>query len=83
MIKVPVTIGFDQSQTIGLMEIDETKLPKDPNFVFAIGYRITHLEDIDVDALVYNGRYDLKVLSLTSDSAYAAYLKQAYTNTND
>jgi hypothetical protein len=28
MIKIPITIGFDQTKTIGKATIDETKLPE-------------------------------------------------------
>ncbi len=36
-IEVPVTNQFDQSQVIGYLRVEKSKLPKVPNYLFAIG----------------------------------------------
>lgn len=39
MKTIPVLINFDYTKQIGTMTIDETRLPKNTGFHFAIGYK--------------------------------------------
>ena len=60
-MKIPVTIGFDHTQVIGFLEIDEARLPPRPDFHFALGYQALD-----------GGGYKLLTVSLIADAQRAA-----------
>lgn len=60
MIKVPVLRKFNFDDIIGTLEIDETQLPANFNFVFSLGYSVTE--------------HELYCVSLMTDEEYLAYL---------
>lgn len=61
MITVPVLLEFDEGQEIGTMQLDETKLPQRPNYVFAIGFHMAT-------------PHRLMCVSLVNDKKYLEYL---------
>lgn len=67
MIRVPVILDFDYEKVIGFMEVDESQLPKSPDFVFSFGY---HLKDIN------SFEYSLKCISPIPDNKYVSFLEQ-------
>lgn len=73
MIRVPVLLNFDYDKVIGIMELDETQLPKNPNWVFSLGYLATDAEVIGEKVNVT--AYKLFTVSLQSDESYMEYLK--------
>lgn len=73
MITIPVLLGFDSTQLIGTLTLDETKLPPGVGYVFSLGYSPTEFEgdplrDFNVK------KADLMCVSLQSDEQYLAYL---------
>lgn len=64
MINVPVVVNFDHEKIIGIMSIDETKLPSTPEYVFSIGYRYSS-----------NTEHHLMCISLMWDKEYQKYLE--------
>jgi len=39
-MKLPVLFHHDHQRVIGFITLDEKQIPKNPNFFFAMGYRI-------------------------------------------
>lgn len=75
MITVPVLINFNQSECIGSLTLDETKLPtKDTNYVFSLGYLVESVEKIT--PVEFFGEYKLICVSLQTDEQYLQYLGQ-------
>lgn len=75
MITVPVLRNFDNNDQIGVLTIDETKLPEnDANFVFSIGYMIGGDEVVPRSKTAYYGKYKLVCVSLMSDQEYLKFL---------
>jgi hypothetical protein len=66
MKTVPVTIGFDRTQVIGEMTIDETKLPPGAGYRFALGYRVLAFDE---PALVAT-EIDLLQVGLVPDAKF-------------
>lgn len=70
-IEVPITKGFDKSlPTIGSVKILKSALPKDPDWVLALGYKTG-------DGVA--GKYELMELSMVSDAGYRDFLEQTDT----
>lgn len=38
-MRVPLTLTHDPAQIVGYVEVDESRLPKTPDFVLSISYR--------------------------------------------
>lgn len=74
LITVPILQEFNTSKVIGSLTIKKSKLPKDPNFCFSIGYRVTEAEYTETD-IVNIKEYDLINVSIISDKNYKDYLK--------
>lgn len=68
MITLPVLLNFDSQAVVGEMTVDETKLPKLPNFHFALGYRFP----------ANNGGYELVCISAVPDSKFVGLRKSIY-----
>ena len=64
MKTIPVTVGFDRTQVIGEMTIDETKLPAGIGYHFALGYRAYRI----VDGVLSD--FEILEVSLTDDSKF-------------
>jgi hypothetical protein len=71
MIKVPVLLDFDSNKVIGSIEVEEKLLPRIPNFVFSLGYRVNKVDDFT--NIVTD--YDLICISVIDDEGYVKYLK--------
>lgn len=72
--KIPVTIGFDSQETVGILEIDVSKLPKhSPDFIFSIGYEV-----LGVDESNKVSDYKLVQLGVINDRIMLDYLKDKY-----
>lgn len=69
MITIPVTLGFDNSNIIGTMEVDETKLPPTTDYCFAIGY---YCKGVDDKGKVID--FELREISVVLDRSYRNYL---------
>jgi hypothetical protein len=61
---IPVTIGFDRTQVIGELTIDETKLPPGIGYHFALGYRANRI----TDGVLRD--FEILEVSLTDDSKF-------------
>ncbi len=73
MITVQVVLNFDQEKQIGIMELDETKIPKDMDYCFSLGVRVNKINDKNevTDC-------DLIQVSLVHDLIYKQYLDKKY-----
>lgn len=79
-VTVPVLAGFEKdAEIIGEIRVQASKLPRDPDFVFALGY----LGDFSsicrpgfIPASQPQGPFQLLHLALVSDTDYAAFLRQ-------
>jgi hypothetical protein len=74
--KIPVTIGFDDTKIVGILEIDTDELPKgSPDFIFSLGYEVLGVDD-------YNkvNDYNLVQLGIVNDRTMLEYLKDKYGN---
>lgn len=60
MIKVPVTLGFDENKIIGMCELDESRLPPKPNWHLALGYL----------KLIAADNYSLTTFGVTDDHKF-------------
>jgi hypothetical protein len=65
MIEIPVMLGFDKEKVIGSLKINVEELPKTPEYVFSLGYRLLDAE----------GGHQLFGVSLLTDQEYKKYLK--------
>lgn len=70
-IKIPVTIGFDHQRVIGEMRVDAARLPAEPNFHFALGYKATATDDERVTS------YELVEVGLTADDKFSGSFADA------
>lgn len=75
MMRIPVTLDFDQTKIVVFMEIDESKLPNTPNYCFSIGYSIPSEAIIDKDTPM---EHRLCEVSVIYELKYYEYLKSKY-----
>lgn len=73
MITIPVLIGFDSTQPIGALTLDETKLSPGVGYVFALGYSPTEFDGDPMRDFNIK-KADLMCVSVQSDEQYLAYL---------
>lgn len=77
MKNIPVTVGFDNKRIIGFMDVDESQLPPDAQFVFALGVTAQLKGAVgEIPREPLSGPYTLHEVSVVSDEKYAAYLAQ-------
>jgi len=82
MKQVPIYLDFNRNTVIGYANIDETKIPKDVNWVLAVGAVAERpIEKGKTDSLkrgIHTTTYEIDCLSLQSDEAYAEYLRSSH-----
>lgn len=69
-------MNYESDNVIGILEIDETKLPPRPDWVLSLGY-ITKDGVVKGDEFVTTD-YELFTVSVQSDKDYAKYLKSLH-----
>lgn len=72
MKTIPVLLNFEQDSEIGFLNIDETKLPSVPNFLFALGYKALEMDLSTGDV----SKYELVCVSVVQDAQYLKYLNK-------
>jgi hypothetical protein len=66
LITIPVLVDFDSSQQIGTLQIEDTKMPLQPNWHLAIGYKVVQFENGGVT------KYALQVVSVLDDAKFSS-----------
>lgn len=85
MITVPVFDSFSNNTQIGTLTIDETRLPADPDYCFALGFNaeLGNLKPGQIPTTKPTGPYTLGAVAIASDEAYSKYLHQIGVSQSD
>ena len=79
MIKVPVTIGFDNERIIGELSVDESKLPDNGRYCFALGISVDDQAAVPgepTSKYSFNEPVKLITISAVTDENYFAFLAE-------
>ena len=71
--QIPITINFDNERIIGFADIDLSKIPKQPNYVFSIAVMV---KDALADGTITDS--ELVQLALMHQDDYKKYLESEH-----